>query len=85
MKVELVTTLKRRATQILSDLHNSHDPVLITENGRPSAYLVDVESFDLLQDRIRILEGIAMGEKAIRDGRTFTHSQAKEKMEKWLK
>ena len=84
MKTELVTTLKRQATQILSDLHSTHDPVLITEHGKPSAYLVDVESFDLLQDRIKILEGIAMGEKAIRDGRTFTHSQAKKRMEKWL-
>ena len=85
MKIELVTTLKRHATQILSDLHSTHDPVLITEHGRPSAYLVDVESFDLLQDRVKILEGIAMGEKAIRDGRTLTHSQAKARMEKWLK
>lgn len=85
MKTELVTTLKRQATRILSDLHSTHDPVLITEHGKPSAYLVDVDSFDLLQDRIRILEGIARGEKAIRDGRTLTHSQAKERMEKWLK
>jgi len=46
---------------------------------------VDVESFDLLQDRIKILEGIAMGERAIQDGRTVTHNQAKERMEKWLK
>ena len=85
MKTELVTTLKRQATRILSDLHSTHDPVLITEHGRPSAYLVDVDTFDLLQDRIKILEGIARGEKAIRDGRTLTHSQAKERMEKWLK
>ena len=85
MKTELVTTLKRHATQILSDLHNSHDPVLITEHGRPSAYLLDVETFNLLQDRIKILEGIAMGEKAIQDGRIFTHAQAKERRGKWLR
>jgi len=85
MKTELVTTLKRQATRILSDLHSTHDPVLITEHGKPSAYLVDVDSFELLQERIKILEGIARGEKAIRDGRTLTHGQAKERMEKWLK
>lgn len=85
MKTELVTTLKRQATRILSDLHSSHDPVLITEHGKPSAYLVDVDSYDLLQERVKILEGIARGEKAIRDGDTLTHSQAKERMEKWLK
>ncbi len=85
MKTELVSTLKRQTTRILSDLHSTHDPVLITEHGKPSAYLVDVDSFDLLQERIKILEGIARGEKAIRDGRTLTHSQAKDRMEKWLK
>ena len=85
MKTELVTTLKRQATRILSDLHSTHDPVLITEHGKPSAYLVDVDSYDLLQDRLKILEGIAKGEKAIRDGETLTQRQAKERMGKWLK
>ena len=35
MKVELVTNLKRQATKILADLHESKEPVLITEHGRP--------------------------------------------------
>ena len=85
MKTELVTTLKRRATEILSDLHKSRTPVLITEHGRPSAYLMNVETYDLLQERLKILEGIAMGEKAIREGRLLTHAKAKERMGKWLK
>lgn len=33
MKVELVTTLKRQATKILAELHQSKEPVLITEHG----------------------------------------------------
>ena len=85
MKTELVTTLKRKATQILADLKKSGEPVLITEHGRPSAYLVDVDSYDIMRNRIRILEGIARGEKAIREGKTLTHRQAKEKMKRWLK
>ena len=50
MKSELVTTLKRQATRILADLHESKDPVLITEHGVPSAYLVDVSVFEWRQD-----------------------------------
>ncbi len=84
MKTELVTILKRQATRILFDLHSSHDPVLITEHGKPSAYLIDVDTYEFLQERIRILEGIALGENAIRDGNTFTHSQTKKRMKKWL-
>ena len=85
MKVELVTTLKRQATQILSDLHESKEPVLITEHGKPSAYLVDVDDYEMMQNRMNILEGIARGESAILEGRTFSNAQAKEKMSRWLK
>ncbi len=85
MKIELVTTLKRQATKILAELHESKEPVLITEHGRPSAYLIDVEDFEYMQSRIFILEGIARGEAAIQEDRTFTHAQAKKAMSKWLK
>jgi prevent-host-death family protein len=84
MRTELVTTLKRQATRILADLHESKDPVLITEHGVPSAYLVDVTAFEMMQDRMTILEGIARGERAILDGRTLTHVEARGRMKKWL-
>ena len=85
MKTELVTTLKRQATKILADLRESKEPVLITEHGQPSAYLVDVDYYEMLQHRMSILEGIARGETAIQEGRTYSHTQAREKMAKWLK
>ena len=85
MKTELVTTLKRQATKILAELHASKEPVLITEHGQPSAYLVDVKDYELTQNRMHILEGIARGETAVLEKRTFTQSEAKEKMSKWLK
>ncbi len=85
MKTELVTTLKRQATKILADLHVSKEPVLITEHGRPSAYLVDFEDYQHMQNRICILEGIARGERAVFEGRIYSESEAEEKMSKWLK
>ena len=85
MKVELVTTLKRQATKILADLHSSKEPVLITEHGQPSAYLVDVADYELMQKRMAILEGLAKGEQAITEGLTFSNTQAKSRMSKWLK
>ncbi|EMD77425.1 antitoxin of toxin-antitoxin stability system [Vibrio diabolicus E0666] len=64
MKVELVTSLKRQATKILAELHDTKEPVLITEHGKPSAYLVDVDDYEFMQNRLVILEGIARGERA---------------------
>jgi len=85
MKVELVTNLKRQATKILADLHKSKEAVLITEHGQPSAYLVDVQDYEFMQRRLTLLEALSKGERAVLNKSTLTHTQAKERMSKWLK
>jgi len=85
MKIEIVTTLKRQATKILAELHESKEPVLITEHGQASAYLIDVDDYEFMQNRLRILEGVTRGETAIFEKRIYNQVDAKEKMSKWLK
>jgi len=85
MRIELVTSLKRQATKLLSELKESKEPILITQHGVPSAYMVDVETYEALQLRMSLLEGIARGEKAIEEGRTLSHAQAQKRMARWLK
>jgi prevent-host-death family protein len=85
MRTELVTTLKRQATELLSDLERDKEPILITQHGIPSAYLVDVKTFETLQKRMTLLEGIARGEKAVEEGRILSNAQAKKRMARWLK
>ena len=85
MRTELVTTLKRQATELLSDLERDRQPILITQHGLPSAYLLDVQSYERMQQRMSVLEGIARGEMAVADGRVATHAQAKERLSRWLK
>lgn len=85
MRTEVVTTLKRQAAELLSELERSKEPILITQHGVPSAYLVDVETYESLQIRMSVLEGIARGEKAIEQGRTVSQSQARRRMARWLK
>ena len=84
MKTELVTTLKRQATRLISELRDTRSPILITEHGKPAAYLVGVESYEAQLDRVRILEGIARGERAVQEGSVLTHDQAKKRMKRWL-
>ena len=84
MKVELVTNLKRRATEILGGLASDREPILIPQHGRPAAYLLDVSTFEAMEDRITMLEGVARGERAIEEGRVVSHGEAKRRMERWL-
>jgi prevent-host-death family protein len=85
MRTELVTTLKRQATELLADIERDRQPILITQHGLPSAYLVDVETFELLQQRMAVLEGIARGEMAVAEGRVVSHAEARTRMARWLK
>ena len=84
MRTELGTTLRRKATEMLSGLERARTPVLITQHGRPAAYLVDVETYEKLGRRLAVLEGIARGERAIDQGRVLTHTEAKKRLARWL-
>ena len=85
MRTEIVSTLKRKATKIITDLNKTREPILITQHGKPAAYLIDVEDYDFMQRRMQILEGITRGELTISENRVHTHTEAKRKMKKWLK
>jgi len=85
MRTELVTTLKRKATELISAVEADRTPILITQHGIPAAYLIDVETYERQQKLLSVLEGIARGEKAVEDGRVISHSKAKKRMARWLK
>ena len=85
MRTELVTTLKRQATELLDDLARDKEPILITQHGVPSAVLLDIESYEAQRRRMAILEGIARGERALAEGRTLTHAKVKAHFAKWRK
>ncbi|HUL54445.1 MAG TPA: type II toxin-antitoxin system Phd/YefM family antitoxin [Opitutaceae bacterium] len=85
MKTQLVTALKRRATKIIAGLKVAQTPILITQHGKPAAYLVAVDSYEEMNRRLSVLEGIALGEQAARDGRVVSQNEAKRRFSKWLK
>jgi prevent-host-death family protein len=79
-----ISELLPAGAKVLKDIKRRKSPMLITQNGRPAAYLMDVNTYERLERRMRILEGIARGEKAILEGRTLSHSVAKRRMKRWL-
>jgi PHD/YefM family antitoxin component YafN of YafNO toxin-antitoxin module len=59
--------------------------VLITQHGKPAAYLMAVDAFESLNRRLGLLKGIARGERAFEEGRVVTHAEAKKRLARWLK
>lgn len=84
MRAELVTTLKRRATELIAEIERDKVPIMITHHGLPSAYLVDVETFELQQQRIEFLEAVTVGERDVAEGRVVSHEEAMRRLSRWL-
>jgi PHD/YefM family antitoxin component YafN of YafNO toxin-antitoxin module len=70
---------------MIAHLKSDKHPILITQHGKPAAYLVDVQSYDDLNRRLSVVEGIALGERAVRDGRVLSQAVAKRRLARWLK
>jgi prevent-host-death family protein len=66
-------------------VHNAQqEPLVVTENGRPSAYLISVELFDRLVAQLEVIEDaelqayLAVGERQFTQGAYKTLTQAAE-------
>lgn len=79
-----VTEVKRHATDIIERLQEDRIPVLITERGREAAILLDMGTYRGMLKRMELLEAIAKGEQAFREGRVVPHETlAAELKRKW--
>ena len=87
-QAEMARRLGVNRSTVLRNLADLQAPIY--EEGRRvfidrSAYLVDVETYELMQQRMALLEGIARGEMAIAEGRVVSHADARQRMARWLK
>jgi prevent-host-death family protein len=72
---ERIVAAQDLAQQVETVLANAQrEPLIITEHGRPAAYLISVELFDKLMaelealDHIELVTNIAAGEKQFDEG-----------------
>jgi prevent-host-death family protein len=64
--IRTVTQMKARTAQILDEVNSQKRPLIITQEGKPRAVILDVESYDELISAIGILKLIALGEDEMR-------------------
>ena len=69
--VEPVTVLKRSAAELIARATDRHSPIVITQNGRPTAVLQDVHTYERQQRALHLLKLLAQGEQDHRARRTL--------------
>lgn len=57
-------------------------PLIITQNGKSSAILLDVSSYQSLVNKLEVLEDIKLAEDQIAQGMEISHREVKKKFTK---
>lgn len=67
--------MKTHSAELVAAVNEKQSPVIITQNGEPRAVVMDVVSYERMQDTLALLKLIAQSEDARRKKRWLTHEQ----------
>jgi prevent-host-death family protein len=73
--IEPITALKRDAATLIDRASQQRAPIVITQNGRATAVLQDVQSFAEERRAFALLKLAMQGEREIIEGHRLSHAQ----------
>jgi prevent-host-death family protein len=75
--IEPVTVLKTKSAQLISRVRETRQPLVITQNGKATAVLQDVQTYHEQQQALLLLKFLAQGDRELKGGKGISHRQAK--------
>jgi len=75
--VKPLSEFRSKVASYLEHVHNTKRPLLITQNGKSSAVLMDVVEYETIIDKIELLQDIQLAKTQIEDGNGISNSKAK--------
>lgn len=66
-----LSDFKNKASQMLHEIQRSHNPLVITQNGKAAAVLLSPADFDLLTEQVRFVDAVRRGMEDVQSGRVL--------------
>ncbi len=82
--IEPITALKTKPAQLIRRVQQSGSPLVITQNGKASAILMDVAVYEKQRQTLLLLKALVQGEQDYRAGRVKSHRAAKTRLKNKL-
>ena len=76
-----ITELKRDAAALIERAAEERTPIVITQNGRATAVLQDVQSYEAQRREFALLKIVLQGEQEIREGRGLTYVEHRKRID----
>ena len=78
--VRPLSEFRSKTTSFVQQVRETGRPLVITQNGRSAAVLLDVVEYEKLLERIETLEDVIQAEKQVDSGKGITHAEAKKQV-----
>ena len=80
--VKPISYLKAHAAEMIRDIGETHEAVIITQNGEAKAVLQSVQDYQQLQESLALLKMIHQSRKSIAEGRSAPAREVFRKLRK---
>ena len=79
-----LSEFRAEVASFVKHIHETRRPMVLTQRGRGVAVLMDVHEFELMQERLEILEDIYRAEEQIAAGGGVSHDEARARVLKGI-
>ncbi len=82
-RIELTDNIRNQATfgveatTFIKHIHDTKKPMVFTQKGKGVAVLLGINEYELLQEKIDVLQDVYRAENQIKSGKISSHIQAK--------
>jgi prevent-host-death family protein len=79
-----LSEFRAEVASFVKHIHETRRPMVLTQRGRGVAVLMDVHEFELMQERLEILEDIYRAEEQFAAGEGVPHEEARARVLKGI-
>jgi prevent-host-death family protein len=79
-----ITELRRNAAGLVKQATDEQSPIIITQNGRATAVLQDIHSYNRERQSRAMLILAMQGERDIHEGRVMSHAESRKRIKAML-
>ncbi len=71
--IRSLSDFRANTASYIEQVKSNRRPLIITQHGKSSAVLIDVEDYQNMLDKIRLLEEISVARKELDEGKGIAH------------
>ena len=78
--VQPVSAFRSKASGFIAQVHHTKRPLIITQNGKSAAVLLDVAVYDALMEKLELLQDVETASEQIAEGKGIYQAEARRQM-----